>query len=205
MTERRRQKKKGWHGRNSECIVRGIVWSGTKIHRADVALTQALCGIESCTGDGLEGKKKSPSLDIQIIFRDSNKKLVPCEPLGSLAATICFSSAFSSSVSLLCVSSPTECVSAPCYFKANAAWGPFRLAQAAACSGFGVANSRGQETVHFVSLRRCQARLWRLLLLSGGFSLMQLLPLNEINKRQLVIKSENICFHFDGCARPWEC
>lgn len=78
--------------------------------------------------------EKSPSFDIQIIFRDSNKKLVPSEPLGSLAATICSSSAFSSSVSLLYVSSPTECVSAPCYFKANAAWGPFRLSQAAACS-----------------------------------------------------------------------
>lgn len=80
------------------------------------------------------GGKKSPSFDIQIIFRDSNKKLVPCGPLGSLAATICSSSALSSSVSLLCISSPTECVSAPCYFKANAAWGPFRLSQAAACS-----------------------------------------------------------------------
>lgn len=130
MTERR--EKKNWHGRYSECIVRGIVWSGAKIHWGDVALTQALCVIESCNGGWIG--EKSPSFDIQIIFRDSNKKLVPCGPLGSLAATICSSSAFSSSVSLLYVSSPTECVSASCYFKANAAWGPFRLSQAAACS-----------------------------------------------------------------------
>lgn len=79
------------------------------------------------------GKKKLPSFDIQIIFKYSNKKLVLCRPFGSLS-TIRSSPPFSSSLRLLCISSPTERVSTLCYFKANAAWGPFQLSQAAACS-----------------------------------------------------------------------
>lgn len=78
--------------------------------------------------------KKLPSFDIQIIFKYSNKKLVLCRPFGSLSTTIRSSPPFSSSLRLLCISSPTERVSTLCYFKANAAWGPFQLSQAAACS-----------------------------------------------------------------------
>lgn len=103
-----------------------------EIHWGHVALTLALRVIESCAGGRFGGK--SPSFDIQIIFRDSNKKLVPCGPLGSGAATICSSSASPSSDSPSCISSPTERVSALCYFKANAARGPFSLSQAAAAA-----------------------------------------------------------------------
>lgn len=66
-------------------------------------------------------EKKLPSFDIQIIFKYSNKTLVLCRPFGSLSTTIRSSPPFSSSLCLLCISSPTERVSTLCYFKANAA------------------------------------------------------------------------------------
>lgn len=63
--------------------------------------------------------------------------------------------------------------------------------------GFGAANS-GDRILCTLSPSAVASAPARLLLLSGEFSPMQLLPLNKINKQQLVIKSENICFHFDG-------
>lgn len=134
LSVRKDQEDKGHHGQNDKMGIKSktgmavfsvlsegsceveLQFTGAMLrsHRHCVLLSPA-------QGMDWRGKKNSPSFDIQIIFRDSNKKLVPCGPLGSLAATICSSSALSSSVSLLCISSPTECVSAPCYFKANAA------------------------------------------------------------------------------------
>lgn len=124
--------RKNWHDRCWSLLSEGLC-------KVELKFTVVmLCSHRHCVllrpAREMGGGKKLPSFDIQIIFKYSNKKLVLRRPFGSLSTTIRSSPPFSSSLRLLCISSPTEHVSTLCYFKANAAWGPFQLSQAAACS-----------------------------------------------------------------------
>lgn len=128
------KEKQAWREFGTDCQ-RGWVKRGLKSTVVTPTFTEALCVMESCKRDR---QRKLLSFDIQIIFKYSNKNLVLRRPSGFLStATSILPSPplfFSSSVCLLCISSPTECVSTSSYFKADAARGAFWLSQAAARS-----------------------------------------------------------------------